>query len=77
MDRLLDKDVPRDSPGLIAFDGYWEATKDNPVVRAILGVRLVTDCSAKLEELVNIGYPKGKNKEIAGRIIQGLRSRLQ
>jgi len=72
MDRLLDEEVPRDSPGLIAFDSYWKAIKDNPVVRAIPDVRLVTDCSAKLEELVNVGYPKGKNKELARRIIHGL-----
>lgn len=72
MDRLLDKDVPVDDPGLIAFDSYWEVIEDNPVVRAIPDVRLVTDCSAKLEDLVNVGYPKGKNKEIARRIIHGL-----
>ncbi|MCL4532401.1 MAG: DUF6079 family protein [Actinobacteria bacterium] len=72
MDRLLEEDVPQNSPGLIAFDSYWEVLKDNPVVRAIPDVRLVTECSAKLEDLVNVGYPKGKNKEMARRIIHGL-----
>ncbi len=72
MDRLLDEDVPQDSSGLVGFDSYWEVIKDNPVVRAIPDVRLVTDCSAKLEDLVNVGYPKGKSKEMARRIIRGL-----
>lgn len=72
MANLLDRDVPEDQPGLIAFDSYWRTLRDNTSFRAIPDVRQVLDCSNILEGLVDIGYPAGKNKEFARRIVHGL-----
>ena len=72
MKKLLNQDVPDDRPGLIAYDSYWITIKENAAFRAIPEIREVIECSAKLEGLINSNYPKGKNKEFAGRIIHGL-----
>lgn len=35
MKSILDKDVPQDEPGLIAFDSYWNTLNRNASFRAI------------------------------------------
>jgi hypothetical protein len=72
MKKLLGQRVPDDRPGVIAYDGYWTTLKDNAAYRAIPEIREVIDCSMKLEGLVDSNYPKGKNKDFAKRIINGL-----
>lgn len=72
MKRMLDRQVPADAPGLLSYDHYWTILKEDPSFRAVPEVREVIECSSKLEELVETGYPKGKNKELARRIIHGL-----
>ncbi|WKZ16483.1 MAG: DUF6079 family protein [Candidatus Jettenia caeni] len=72
MKQILNMDVPEDRLGLISYDSYWNMLKENASFRTIPEVREVLECSAKLENLVNTGYPRGKNKEFALRIIQGL-----
>ncbi|MFH1953123.1 MAG: DUF6079 family protein [Pseudomonadota bacterium] len=72
MKKLLGQNVPDDRPGVIAYDGYWTALKDNAAYRAIPEIREVIDCSLKLEGLMASNYPKGKNKDFARRIIHGL-----
>jgi hypothetical protein len=72
MKKLLDQEVPKDWPGLIAFDSYWENIKENPAFRAVPEIREVIECSSKLEGLIDSSYPKGRNKDFARRIIYGL-----
>lgn len=72
MRQLLDADVPEDKPGLLSYDSYWNILKENASFRSIPEVREVLECSAKLENLVRTGYPRGKNKEFAYRIVNGL-----
>jgi len=72
MQRLLDQEVPPDRPGLIAFDSYWQTLRENAAFRAIPDVGEVLKCATRLEELVEVGYPKGKDKAFARRIIHGL-----
>lgn len=72
MQRLLDQEVPQDQPGLIAFDSYWQTLRENAALRTIPDVSLVLKCASRLEELVEVGYPKGNDKAFAQRIIHGL-----
>jgi len=72
MKQMLDREVPADAPGLLSYDHYWTVLKEDRSFRIIPEVREVIECSLKLEELVETGYPRGKNKELARRIIYGL-----
>lgn len=72
MRRMLDKEVPSGAPGLLSYDHYWTVLREDPTFHIIPEVREVIECSSKLEGLVESGYPKGKNKEVARRIIHGL-----
>src|SRR6056297_1007410 len=44
MKGVLNKDVPDNEPGLIAFDSYWKTLKQNASFRAIPEIRSVIDC---------------------------------
>lgn len=72
MQRLKEEPVPSDRPGLLAFDSYWDELRGNSAFRANPDIRTVVDASSALEELVEKGYPKGKDKALAQRIIHGL-----
>ncbi|RDV81702.1 DUF6079 family protein [Ammonifex thiophilus] len=69
---MLDQEVPPDAPGILSYDHYWKVLKEDRSFRTIPEVREVIEVSTKLEELVETGYPKGKNKDLARRIIWGL-----
>ncbi|MBA4157055.1 MAG: ATP-binding protein [Gemmatimonadetes bacterium] len=71
-ERLSDREVPADQPGVLAFERYWSEIRENAAFRANPEIRTVLDASTKLEELVEAGYPKGKNKALARRIVHGL-----
>ncbi|MFN2218647.1 MAG: DUF6079 family protein, partial [Anaerolineae bacterium] len=45
MKALVDKPVPDEWPGLIAYDGYWTALRENPSFRAVPDIKAVIDCS--------------------------------
>jgi len=62
MKRLLDKDVPEDEPGLIAYDSYWTHLRDNPSFRAIPEVREVIDKSQVLEGRVQQAFTRPQYK---------------
>ena len=72
MQRLLDREVPTTEPGLIAFDSYWQILQEDASFRTIPDVSQVIECNTKLESIVNLNYPKGKNKSFALRLIRGL-----
>lgn len=72
MKSILDQDVPLGRPGLIAFDSYWDVLSTNAAYRTIPEVKQVIDCSNTLQNLVNLNYPKAKNKDFAQRIVRGL-----
>ena len=72
MREILDEEVPEDAPGLISYDQYWKVIKENPSLRLDQDIRAVYECSTKLEDLVETGYPKNKNLDFAKRIIYGL-----
>jgi len=72
MRALLDKEVPEDAPGFIAFDSYWTILCSNPSFRTIPDVKAVMDCSKVLEERVNTALNPPRFRPQAARIIAGL-----
>ena len=52
VEQLLDKPVPRDSPGLIAYDDYWDQLCDHPVISQLPEVEAVVKCGKQLESKV-------------------------
>lgn len=69
---LVDRDVPADEPGLIAYDSYWSDLKNNPSFRSVREIREVIDKSAVLEDRVRQAYTKPQYKEMALRMIDAL-----
>ena len=69
--RLLDKEVPKDRPGLVTFDFYWGEIRNNPVLRSDQSIREVIDVSQTLEDRVRHGM-KPAYKAMAERIIHAL-----
>lgn len=69
---LLDRDVPKDEPGLIAYDSYWATLKENPSLRSLEDVKRVIDKSDVLVSKVRTGYTRPQYKEAALRIIHAL-----
>lgn len=72
MKKMLDKDVPQDKPGLIAFDSYWSTLRENASFRAIPDIRAVIDCSQVLESRIESAFPRKQYKPMALRLIHAL-----
>lgn len=72
MKERLDKEVPLDEPGLIAFDSYWTNLKSNAAFRAIPEIRSVIDCSQVLESRIENAISRKQYKPMALRLIHGL-----
>ncbi len=72
MKGILDKDVPHDEPGLIAFDSYWSTLKQNASFRSIPDIRAVIDCSEVLESRIENAISRKQYKPMALRLIHAL-----
>lgn len=72
MKGFLDKDVPQDYPGIIAFDSYWNILKQNASFRAIPEIRAVIDCSQVLESRIENAISRKQYKPMALRLIHAL-----
>ncbi|MBI4830716.1 MAG: ATP-binding protein, partial [Candidatus Lindowbacteria bacterium] len=72
MKKLLDKEVPADHPGLIAYDSYWGTLRENPSFRAVPDIRAVIDCSQVLESRIEQTFTRPQYKPMALRIIRAL-----
>ena len=72
MKKLLNKDIPKEYPGLIAYDSYWPFLKDDPSFRSQPDIRKVIDCSQVLESRIEQAFPRLSYKPMALRIIYGL-----
>ncbi|OCA02824.1 DUF6079 family protein [Akkermansia glycaniphila] len=72
MKGILDKDVPLNEPGLIAFDSYWNTLKQNPSFRAISEIREVIECSQVLESRIENAITREQYKPMALRLIHAL-----
>lgn len=72
MKNVIDKDVPQEEPGLIAFDSYWNMLKQNASFRAIPEIREVIDCSQVLESRIENAITRKLYKPMALRLIHAL-----
>ncbi len=72
MKGVLNKDVPDNEPGLIAFDSYWNTLKQNASFRAIPEIRSVIDCSEVLESRIENAITRKQYKPMALRLIHAL-----
>ncbi|MBE3588483.1 MAG: ATP-binding protein, partial [Thermoanaerobacteraceae bacterium] len=72
MEGLLDRDVPEDRPGLIAYDSYWTTLRENASFRAVPEIRAVIDCSQVLESRIQQAFTRPVYKPMALRIIHAL-----
>lgn len=68
----LDRDVPQEVPGMIAYDSYWDVLRSNPSFRSIPDVREVMEKSDVLEAKVRSAYTRPAYKAVALRIIHAL-----
>lgn len=72
MKRLIDKEVPKDYPGFIAYDSYWTMLRENPSFRAVPDIKAVIDVSAVLESRIQLAFTRPQYKPMALRIIHAL-----
>jgi predicted ATPase len=72
MKKLIDKSVPDDIPGLIAYDGYWTTLRENPSFRAVPDIKAVIDCSQVLESRIQQAFTRPAYKPMALRLIHAL-----
>jgi len=72
MKRLIEQEVPTDTPGVIAYDTYWTTIRENPSFRAVPDIKAVIDCSQVLESRVQQAFTRPPYKPMALRIIHGL-----
>src|SRR5207244_2022880 len=63
MKRLLDRQVPTDSPGLVAYDTYWDTLRDNASFRSVPEIREV--------------MVRGMNKTVSGQVLSANRENRQ
>ncbi|MBI4321182.1 MAG: ATP-binding protein [Chloroflexi bacterium] len=69
---LLDKDVPRDQPGLVSYDHYWDLLRDNASMRSVPEVAAVMEKSNVLEGRVRNAYTRQHLLPMAMRIVHAL-----
>ena len=72
MKRLLNKDLPDQEPGLIAYDSYWLDLRENPAFRAVPDIRAVIECSQILESRIQQSFTRPSYKPMALRINHAL-----
>ncbi len=72
MKKLLDQEVPKDRPGIIAYDSYWATLRENPSFRAVPDIKAVIDCSTVLESRIQQAFTRPAYKTMALRIIHAL-----
>ncbi len=72
MKRIVDQELPSDSPGLIAYDTYWNTLRENPSFRSVEDIKAVIDCSQVLESRVSQAFTRPAYRPMALRIVHGL-----
>lgn len=72
MKDILNKDVPEDEPGLIAYDSYWNTILGNASIRAKDEIKEVIKCSQVLESRIQQAFTRPPYKPMALRLIYAL-----
>jgi hypothetical protein len=72
MKKLLDTEIPKDQPGLLAYDTYWSNLRENASFRAHQDIKPVIDCSQVLESRIQQAFTRPAYMPLALRIIHAL-----
>lgn len=72
IDKLLDQEVPADSPGIVSFDSYWTYIQSDSTLRSDPDVREVMEKADVLLDRVEYSFQKPSYKPMAKRIVQAL-----
>ncbi len=72
MKKMLERDVPDDRPGVIAYDAYWTTLRENSSFRSVPDIKAVIDCSMVLESRIEQAFTRPAYTPMALRIIHAL-----
>ncbi|MEO5366498.1 MAG: DUF6079 family protein [Magnetococcus sp. WYHC-3] len=72
MKELLERELPTDAPGLIAYDRYWGNLRENASFRSVPDIKAVIDCSQVLEARIQQAFTRPAYRPMALRIIHAL-----
>ena len=72
MTAMLDSEVPKDRPGLIAYDSYWSTLRGNASLRTLPAIRDVIKSSEVLEQRIEHAFTRPEYQPMALRIIHAL-----
>ncbi|MBF0181804.1 MAG: ATP-binding protein [Magnetococcales bacterium] len=72
MKGLLEREVPGEYPGLIAYDQYWQNLRENASFRSVSDIKEVIDCSQVLEARIQQAFTRPAYRPMAIRIIHAL-----
>ena len=72
MKAMLDEELPRDAPGLIAYDSYWNTLSQNAAYRSLPEIKEVISCSEVLEGRIEQAFTRPAYKPMAIRLIHAL-----
>ena len=72
MKKLLDKNIPKDQPGLVAYDAYWTNLRENASFRTHHDIKPVIDCSQILESRIQQAFTRPAYLPMALRVIHAL-----
>lgn len=70
--KIFDSEVPENSPGIISFDDYWSAIKNNGLLRSNPLISPILNAGNKLEDILNQSFQKAAYKPTAIKIIYAL-----
>lgn len=71
VERLLEKTVPEDAPGLIAYDSHWDQLRNDPLITRLPEVEAVVRCGALLEDRIR-EVARAADMHLALRLIHAL-----
>jgi hypothetical protein len=68
---ILDQDVPKDNPGLLTYDRYWEDIQKSQDLVSIPDVRAVKDVTGTINDKIEAYFTgvRANKKELARRIV--------
>jgi hypothetical protein len=69
MKKILNRELPTDSPGLISYDSYWPILTSDPSFRSIPEIRRVIDCSNVLLSRIEHAFARPQYKDMAVRLV--------
>ncbi|MBC7752530.1 MAG: ATP-binding protein [Candidatus Saccharibacteria bacterium] len=72
MNKLLTTEVPKNYPGIIAYDSYWKELSSDAGYRTLPDVRDVINVSDVLQDRINRTFTRPAYKEMALRIVNAL-----